>query len=112
MAEGYTFEDDFFAESIKPPAATFEDTLVLFHGWSEGDADMHISVLLDEARELFTKHGGSREQLPLNPPSYDELFDELEESPPVYGSGFTEDIARLTHKYLIGEGEDYEAFVS
>lgn len=103
-------EADFFADYIKPPSADYESTLRLFYGWDD-DAAAQIETMLDDARELYFDFGGRLDITPKFPPSVDEIAASFESGSCRRNSGFVEEIAGLTHKYLTGEGEDYEAFV-
>jgi hypothetical protein len=105
-------ESDFFAAEIQPPCASFEDTLVVHHHWHPEDAAAQVEYMLIYAQDLYQDFGGHRHDVQLPIVTYDEVLEKFEKDDVMYAGGFSEEIAGLTHRYLIGEGEDYPAFTS
>jgi len=120
-----------FSAHIVPPAETFGDTMRLHYGWSSpvrdadgqikpelsfvadtDNVDEHIEYMLRFAAGTYAHFGGGEGRLPFPVPYEDVLafvsdYDTQSEFS-VYS--FEEEIAGLAHRYLNGQGDDYDRF--
>lgn len=104
-AEHYDLD---FRDLIVAPCASYEDTLVLVHGWDREAAADEIEWAQVAIGSIYRHFGGAPSTFP---PSHEEVSGYVQERSATrcpYGvAGREEHIAALVVRYLSGEGEDY-----
>jgi hypothetical protein len=112
--------DYYFRDTIRPPARSFVETIIL---QDDIEAKPNIAPAAETIVESMTelaadayRHfgGGSGDQLPIGAQAtYEDVLEYVADydNHERFGVwGYHEEVAQLAHKYLIGEGEDYESF--
>lgn len=125
--ESHELLDIDFRDSVRPPASNFDNTLRLFCGWGAPSEESlerapylanydyteeHIEQMLRFAASTYGHFGGGEGKLPFGV-TFEEVLafvQNIDNQDQFMVYGFEEEIAGLAHKYLTGEGEDYEAF--
>lgn len=116
-----------FRDFVRPPASNFTNTLRLFYGWGAPSkesldrapflanydpTDEYVEQMLRYATSVYEHFGGGEGKLQFGI-SYEEVLAYVEDTDNkdqfmVYN--FEEEIASIAHRYLTGEGEDYDLF--
>lgn len=116
-----------FRDYVLPPTASYEDTMRLYYGWrkpSKEELELapyvsntdgieeHIQHMLLFAADTYTNFGGGEGKL-LFGASYREVLayvENYENKGKFLVFGFEGEIAGLAHRYICGQGEDYNSF--
>ncbi|HEX7633112.1 MAG TPA: hypothetical protein VF401_02165 [Candidatus Saccharimonadales bacterium] len=108
-----------FPELIHPPAASYAATVALNYNLSWYDAEVGFERMQQFALDTYVEFGqGGGDQLVV---AIDTKLDDVRAHTMSYAAAERfgiwveqeqEAVARLAHRYLTGQGDDYEAFRS